>query len=434
VEQKVALEETQNGPKIAVVTPILNEPSCYHCHGASRKVLGGLLVRRDASPLFAHLAKMRTLSAVGSLVGTMVLAGALVLILSFFVTRPLERIVGAIRRLAEGDLTVEIKHRSRDELGQLADSVNRLSQNFRDTLRQARETALKVSEGTSSQAASIEETSASLEEITSMIRQGADKCAEADSMMRDNDEKLVQANKVMKECMASFDQIVATTETMAGIIKDIDEIAFQTNLLALNAAVEAARAGEAGAGFAVVADEVRNLAMKASEAARMTGQLISDTQHSVKMGDELTRRSQEGFTNSLGIVEKIRHLMQEIVEAGREQTEGVSQINTAVSEIDQVTQQAALKADSLAQAAREADHLAEMMQDTVQRLITLFGLANRNGMSGNGHPPEALEGPSAQREPAWDEDGSKTREKPDGRIVASSAPTRRLTTDAGRGF
>ncbi|MBC7359613.1 MAG: HAMP domain-containing protein [Desulfacinum sp.] len=349
VEQKVALEETQNGPKIAVVTPILNEPSCYHCHGASRKVLGGLLVRRDASPLFAHLAKMRTLSAVGSLVGTMVLAGALVLILSFFVTRPLERIVGAIRRLAEGDLTVEIKHRSRDELGQLADSVNRLSQNFRDTLRQARETALKVSEGTSSQAASIEETSASLEEITSMIRQGADKCAEADSMMRDNDEKLVQANKVMKECMASFDQIVATTETMAGIIKDIDEIAFQTNLLALNAAVEAARAGEAGQGFAVVADEVRSLARRASEAAKSTGDLIRTAQLKTQEGRSLVQKTDAAYREVAIQARKVSQLIKDVAASGQEQSLGVEQISRAMHELEQVIQSFTTVTDQLTQ-------------------------------------------------------------------------------------
>jgi|GEM_PF-3502206 len=319
----------------------------------------------------------------------------------------------------------------------LSDLTERLadgSASLIQSARQVHEASREMAEGAARQAAGLEQSAASLEEISSMTRQNTDRVAQGQAMLRDANRIFTEASSSMEALAGAMGSIKESTQKTVEIVKTIEEIAFQTNLLALNAAVEAARAGEAGAGFAVVADEVRNLALKASEAARMTGQLISDTQHSVKMGDELTRRSQEGFTNSLAIVEKIRHLMQEIVEAGREQTEGVSQINTAVSEIDQVTQQAALKADSLAQAAREADHLAGMMQDTVQRLITLFGLANRNGLNGNGHPPEAPEGPSAQREPTWDEDGSKTREKPDGTIVASSAPTRRLTTDAGRGF
>ncbi|SMC27138.1 methyl-accepting chemotaxis sensory transducer with TarH sensor [Desulfacinum hydrothermale DSM 13146] len=348
-KQTTALEETPSGPKIAVVTPIRNEPSCHHCHGSSRKVLGGVLIRRDASPLFAYLAKLRTLSAAGTILGAFVLSAILVFILSRFVTRPLKRIVEGIGQLAEGDLTVELDHKSQDELGVLADSVNQLSKSFRDTIQQARETAFRVSEGTSQQAASIEETSASLEEITSMIRQGAEKCAEADTMMRDNDSKLNEANKVMKACITSLDQIVSTTETMAKIVKDIDEIAFQTNLLALNAAVEAARAGEAGQGFAVVADEVRSLARRASEAAKSTAELIRTAQDKTHEGRSLVQETDEAYREVAVQARKVSQLIQDVASSSQEQSLGVEQISRAAHELDQVIQSFASVTDQLTQ-------------------------------------------------------------------------------------
>lgn len=336
VEQKVALEDVSTRPRITVITPILNEPSCYHCHGSSRKVLGGLLVRQDASALFAYLKNVRIFTAAGSLLGTIVLAGALVLILSRFVTRPLERIVAGIRRLAEGDLTVELAHQSRDELGELTTSVNYLSESLRGTIDQARETALRVSEGSSQQAASIEETSASLEEISSIIRQGAEKYAEADTMMRDNEGKLLEADRVMKACISSLDEIVTTTETMAKIIKDIEEIAFRTNLLALNAAVEAARAGEAGQGFAVVADEVRSLARRTAEAAKSTGDLIRTAQLKTQEGRTLVQKTSAAYEKVAIQNKKISQLIKDVASSSREQSLGVEQISRAVHELDQV--------------------------------------------------------------------------------------------------
>lgn len=348
-EQKVSLETGAGGQRITVISPILNEPACYHCHGTSRKVLGGLMVRRDAGPLFAYLNRIGKFTTAGSLLGALLLAGTLGTLLTLVVTRPVSRIAAGIRRLAEGDLSVQLRHRSRDELGMLAESVNELSANFRDTIHQARETAYRVSEGTSSQAASIEETSASLEEITAMIRQGAEKCGEADSMMRDNDEKLVQANKVMKECIASFDQIVATTETMAGIIKDIDEIAFQTNLLALNAAVEAARAGEAGQGFAVVADEVRSLARRASEAAKSTGDLIRTAQLKTQEGRSLVQKTDAAYREVAIQARKVSQLIKDVAASGQEQSLGVEQISRAMHELEQVIQSFTTVTDQLTQ-------------------------------------------------------------------------------------
>lgn len=149
-EQKVSLETGAGGQRITVISPILNEPACYHCHGTSRKVLGGLMVRRDAGPLFAYLNRIGKFTTAGSLLGALLLAGTLGTLLTLVVTRPVSRIAAGIRRLAEGDLSVQLRHRSRDELGMLAESVNELSANFRDTIHQARETAYRVSEGTSS--------------------------------------------------------------------------------------------------------------------------------------------------------------------------------------------------------------------------------------------------------------------------------------------
>ena len=141
-----------------------------------------------------------------------------------------------------------------------------------------------------SQASAIEETSASVEEISSATKLNADKAQEANVLMRDVIQEIAEANTSMKELTSAMQELSKASDETAKIIKTIDEIAFQTNLLALNAAVEAARAGQAGSGFAVVADEVRNLAMRSAEAARETGALIENTVQKIRFGGDFYDR------------------------------------------------------------------------------------------------------------------------------------------------
>ena len=171
----------------------------------------------------------------------------------------------------------------------------------------------------------------------------------------------------------SMGEITRASEETSKIIKTIDEIAFQTNLLALNAAVEAARAGEAGAGFAVVADEVRNLAMRAADAAKNTANLIEGTVKKVKDGSDLVSRTNEAFQQVAGSSAKAADLVAEIAAASNEQAQGINQINTAVTELDKVTQQNAANAEESASAAEEMSAQAETMLGMVGELVAMVG-------------------------------------------------------------
>jgi len=155
------------------------------------------------------------------------------------------------------------------------------------------------------------------------------------------------------------------------IIKTIDEIAFQTNLLALNAAVEAARAGEDGAGFAVVADEVRNLAMRAADAARNTADLIEGTVKKINEGGGLVGTTNEAFTKVAESASKVGELVGEIAAASNEQAEGIGQVNTVVTEMDNIVQRNAANAEESASASEEMSAQAEQMKDFVEELVAL---------------------------------------------------------------
>jgi hypothetical protein len=230
-----------------------------------------------------------------------------------------------------------------------------------------------LAEGASEQAASLEETSSSLEEMSSMVKQNADHADEAKSMMAEASQVLDKVNTHMNDMAEAIGEINKSSEETGRIIKTIDEIAFQTNLLALNAAVEAARAGEAGAGFAVVADEVRNLALRAAEAADNTANLIETTIRTVKNGNELTKLTQDAFKENLEISGKVASLVEEIAMASREQSEGVEQINKAVSQMERMVQQNSTSAEESASASKEMDAQSDNLKDMVTDLALFIG-------------------------------------------------------------
>ncbi len=189
----------------------------------------------------------------------------------------------------------------------------------------------QLADGASQQAASIEETSSSLEEMASMTNQTTDHANQANLLMTETARVVGRANESMHRLTASMAEISRTSEETSKIVKTIDEIAFQTNLLALNAAVEAARAGEAGAGFAVVADEVRNLAIRAAEAAKSTATLIEGTVARIREGSDLVSATETEFAQVAAGAGKVEGLIREISAASAEQSQGIGQINRAVS-------------------------------------------------------------------------------------------------------
>jgi len=297
-----------------------------------------------------------------SLVGLIIMA-----VLSFFIIRsitgPLNRVIAG---LSDGA----------DQVASASDQVSSSSQS--------------LAEGTSQQAASLEETSSSLEEMSSMTRQNAENAQLASDMMTreagPNFQLMADRMGIMEKAMQA--SVAASGET-AKVIKTIDEIAFQTNLLALNAAVEAARAGEAGAGFAVVADEVRNLAMRSTEAAKSTQDLISNSTERIKEATSIYGQVSEVMDKNSRIARKVTELIGEIAAASQEQAHGIAQVNIAVTEMDKVTQQTAANAEESASASEELSAQAEQLKAFVEDLIAV--ISGRNGSAASG-PYSSAEG------------------------------------------
>jgi len=233
--------------------------------------------------------------------------------------------------------------------------------------------SMKVADGANSQASSVEETSASLEELLSMTKQNADNAFQAQGMMKESERIIDKVNHHMDDMTRAIAEISRSSEETGKIIKTIDEIAFQTNLLALNAAVEAARAGEAGAGFAVVADEVRNLAMRSAEAAKNTSELIENTIKAVQNGRDLTNATQEAFKHNIAFSEKINQIVEEIATASKEQAEGIENINTAIIDIDKVTQSSAVYAEHSSSASEKMNQQVENLNQHVLSLTAIVG-------------------------------------------------------------
>ncbi len=258
-------------------------------------------------------------------------------------------------------------------LKKIIDGLNEGAEQVSAASGQVSSASQSLAEGASEQAASIEESSSSLEEMSAMTKQNADNANQADTLMTEARKVVGTANDSMGSLTNSMKEISRASEETSKIIKTIDEIAFQTNLLALNAAVEAARAGEAGAGFAVVADEVRNLALRASEAAKNTANLIEGTVKKIKDGSEIVDRTNEAFQQVATSSNKVGQLVNEIASSSREQAKGIEQINLAVTEMDKVTQQNAANAEESASASEEMNAQAQQMKSMVDELVTMVG-------------------------------------------------------------
>jgi len=228
-----------------------------------------------------------------------------------------------------------------------------------------------LAHGASEQAASIEETSASIEELASMTKRNADNAQSAKQLSSDTRNAAEAGNDQMKDMRHAMDQIKASSNDIANIIKSIDEIAFQTNILALNAAVEAARAGEAGAGFAVVAEEVRALAQRSAQAAKETAEKIEIAIQNGNQGVDISSRVANSLDQITTKARKVDELVAEIAHASSEQSQGISQINSAISEMDKVTQANAGSAEETAAAAEELNSQAQVLKGAVTDLRNL---------------------------------------------------------------
>jgi methyl-accepting chemotaxis protein len=238
--------------------------------------------------------------------------------------------------------------------------------------------------GASQQAASLEETASSMEQMVGMTRSNAQSAGQAEQLVSQSRETIDLANQSMQDLLKAMARITANSGETAKIIKTIDEIAFQTNLLALNAAVEAARAGEVGAGFAVVADEVRNLAMRAAEAAKNTGDLLENSIQEIKQGSDLVERTEGHFREVSEVSTQIGQHISQIARATADQNQGIEQINLATSEMDRVNQQVAAQAEQTASASEMLSDQAQSLTGMVQNLDHIV---RGSGKAGNGSRP-----------------------------------------------
>ena len=261
----------------------------------------------------------------------------------------------------------------RRALSALAQTLGEVSHSLIGSAGVVSSSSQSLAEGASDQAASLEETSASLEEMSSMTKRNAENAQKANDLAKQARTAADKGVEDMQSMSSAMEAIKVSSDDIAKIIKTIDEIAFQTNILALNAAVEAARAGEAGMGFAVVADEVRNLAQRSAQAAKETAGKIEGAITRTAQGVDISSKVALTLNEIVTKVRQVDELAAEVAGASREQTQGISQINAAVGQMDKVTQGNAASAEESAAAAQELNSQASTMKQSVAALLQLVG-------------------------------------------------------------
>ncbi|MBX4866858.1 HAMP domain-containing protein [Rhizobium bangladeshense] len=313
-----------------------------------------------------------------------------------------------LTRLSGGDVTVTIEQPFRDELERLRLDFNQTTATLRKAMgdiainsssieansRQMRAAADDLAKRTEQQAASLEETSAALDQITATVRNATSRAEEVGHMVSHTRENTAKSDIVVGNAMAAMERIEGASREIGKIINVIDEIAFQTNLLALNAGVEAARAGEAGKGFAVVAQEVRELAGRAAGAAKDIKALIGKSGEEVKVGGELVTAAGEALRQIGEDVLRIDEHVKSIVTSAREQSVGLNEINTSISQMDQVTQKNA----AMVEETNAASHTLAIDAENLTQLVKQFKTGE--GMTARQPPREATAASHSRPSPA----------------------------------
>jgi methyl-accepting chemotaxis protein len=314
------------------------------------------------------------IAVVGVAIGVIARVG-----LAAAVVKPVNHAIRHFERIAAGDLTVDVRVRSKNEMGQLlgalqtmrdglVGTVSRVRGSTHEIMHGAKQIAsgnVDLSDRTSQQAAALEETAASLEELSSAVRQNTAGAKEASGLAQGALDTVTRGAEVVARVNATMNDISASSQKVEEITGIIEGIAFQTNILALNAAVEAARAGEQGRGFAVVASEVRSLAQRSGTAAKEIKELISASVATVGTGARLVDDARRTMDEARDAVARVRAIMSEIETATHEQSDGIEQVNHAIAQIDEVTQRNAALVEEAAAAAQSLEAQADALREAV---------------------------------------------------------------------
>jgi methyl-accepting chemotaxis protein len=332
----------------------------------------------------------------------LIASAALALWITASITGPLEEAVDIAKSVAAGDLTTRIEVHSQDETGELLTALKHMNDSLASTVHEVRRSTGTISQAsgeiatgnmdlsgrTESQASSLEETASSMEQLTSTVKQNADNARQANQLVISASSVATRGGELVAQVVDTMGSIKASSSKIVDIIGVIDGIAFQTNILALNAAVEAARAGEQGRGFAVVASEVRSLAQRSATAAKEIKVLIDDSVEKVDGGSAVVDEAGQTMGLIVTSVQQVADIMAEITSASNEQSLGIEQVNEAISQMDEMTQQNAALVEQAAAAAQS-------MQDeaaTLSASVSVFKLS--------GGPAVAAPRPAAKAAPA----------------------------------
>ena len=360
-EEAIAFLTQQAAPSLKIVLGALDSLVAYEAQQAAQAAT-------DAETLSASArAYMIILGSVAVLLGAFV-----AWIITRSITHPINAAVAVAETVASGDLSSHIVVNSSDETGRLLGALKAMNTSLLGVVAQVRNgtdaisTAsseiaagnLDLSSRTEEQASSLEETASAMEELTSTVKQNADNARQANQLAKSASEVAVRGGSIVSQVVDTMGTINESSKKIVDIIGVIDGIAFQTNILALNAAVEAARAGEQGRGFAVVATEVRNLAHRSASAAKEIKELIAASVANVDTGSRLVNEAGQTMGDIVDSIVRVTDIMGEITSATHEQTIGIEQINMAIAQMDEVTQQNAALVEEAAAASQSMQEQA----------------------------------------------------------------------------
>ncbi|GLI36956.1 cache domain-containing protein [Geobacter hydrogenophilus] len=403
---KVAKEQGEGDVEYQWSKPGATAPSPKISHVQLDKEWGWVI----GSGIYVDDVKKELMAMRIQIIAATLIFALLIFAFAFVVARRIRMALGkaitASEHIAAGDLTAAIEASSEDETGQLLRSLREMNDSLSHIVAEVRTGADSIasateqisagnadlSQRTEEQASALEETASSMEELTSTVKQNADNAQQANKLAMTASDVAERGGNVIGRVVDTMGAITESSRKISDIIGVIDGIAFQTNILALNAAVEAARAGEQGRGFAVVAGEVRNLAQRSAAAAKEIKSLIEDSVSKVEDGSRLVEEAGETTREIVTSIKRVADIMAEISAASIEQSSGIEQVNTAITQMDDVTQQNAALVEEAAAAAEALEDQARTMVSTVSR----FKLAD-GGRADSGATPKKERKPTAAR-------------------------------------